>query len=549
MANTILTLLSSEQLRAYYDAGYWQSSTIYGLTRAHAEHAPERIAMRESGRQISYGELIAAADHLAGELAAQGVRPGERVAVWLPSGIEVAVAVLACSRDGYVCSPSFHRDHTVGETVELLARMRATALIAAPGYGADAERRDLFAEVTELEHLRAVWQVGSGGIELLGEPGGPLLHRDVRKDPDTVVYLAFTSGTTGEPKGVMHSDNTLLAPIRSMTRDWSLGPESVIYSFSPLSHNLGFGAMVTALTQGGQLVVHDLGKGASVVDRLADTGATFAFGVPTHALDLLRELDARAAPIALSVKGFRVSGASVPQAVAQQLLGHGITPQSGYGMTEGGNFHYTLPGDETRLIVESSGRACAGHQARIFSRENSELALAAGEVGQIGARGASMMLGYFDDQLRTEESYNAEGWFLSGDLGWMDEAGFVRVTGRKKDVIIRGGHNIFPAKIENLAIRHPAVDKAAAIPYPDPRLGERVCLVVSLKAAAALDPVELLQFLDEVGLSKYDMPEFYAQVEAIPLTPSGKILKRALMVELDEQRLVPTPVRFTVASR
>ncbi len=549
--NTILTLLSNERLRSFYDAGHWQSDTIYGLTRENARRGPERIAMIEAARQVSYGQLIDAADRLAAALAAAGVRPGQRVAVWLPSRIEVAVAVLACSRNGYVCSPSFHRDHTVGEAVELVRRMRATAVIAAADYGADADRRDIVAAAAELDSLAFTLWLGpiDAAAGLLADLSGPGVTNDVCTDPDSVVYLAFTSGTSGEPKGVMHSDNTILAPIRSMSRDWSFDQDSVIYSLSPLSHNLGFGAMVTALTHGAQFVVHDLARGASLAERLAQTGATFVFGVPTHAMDLLRELDARTEPIGLAVRGFRVSGAPVPQTVAEGLLAHAIVPQSGYGMTEGGNFHYTRPTDDPRLIVESSGQACAGHEARIFAREDPDRQLPPGEVGQIGARGATMMLGYFDDQLRTEEAYNRDGWFLSGDLGWMDEDGFVRITGRKKDVIIRGGHNIFPARIENLAVRHPAVDKVAAIAHPDERLGELVCLVVSLKVDRQLEPEELLRFLDEVGLSKFDMPEYYAQVDSIPLTASGKILKRALVLDLEQGRLLPRPVRFTAALR
>src|SRR6202000_161874 len=117
-------------------------------------------------------------------------------------------------------------------------------------------------------------------------------------------------------------------------------------------------------------------------------------------------------------------------------------------MTEAGSHHYTLPSDPPDLICETSGRACDGYEIRIFSREDQNVEIPAGEIGQIGGRGASLMLGYFDDQATTEQWFNADGWFMTGDIGWMDEAGYLRVTGRKKDIIIRGGHNIYPAKIE-----------------------------------------------------------------------------------------------------
>jgi acyl-CoA synthetase len=345
----------------------------------------------------------------------------------------------------------------------------------------------------------------------------------------------------------MHSDNTLLSPARALVADWSLDAGSCVYSLSPLSHNLGFGAMIMTLTLGAEFVVHDLPRGARLADRLRDTGATFAFGVPTHAIDLLAELRADSAAGLPALRGFRISGAAVPPVVAQGLLDVGVVPQSGYGMTEAGSHHYTLPGDEPAMIVGSSGRACAGYEVRIFSREDPEKELPPGETGQIGGRGASLMLGYFDDQAATEGSFNAAGWFLTGDLGWMDEAGYLRITGRKKDVIIRGGHNIFPAKIENFALRHDGVTKAAVVPVPDERLGEKVCLVVQARPGLEIDAQELLSHLDEAGLSKFDMPEYFAQVEDLPLMPSGKILKRRLVEWIDEGRLAPSPVRFAPA--
>ena len=250
----------------------------------------------------------------------------------------------------------------------------------------------------------------------------------------------------------MHSDNTLLANARALTADWKIDHTSVLYSLSPLSHNLGFGTMIMALLVGGELVLHDLPRGRSLVDRLIETGATFLVGVPTHAIDLLAEVKTRKLSGIGKLTGFRISGASAPREVVADLLKHGIVPQSGYGMTETCSHQYTLPDDDPALIVESSGRSCPGYEIRIFDREDPNRPVPPREIGQIGGRGASLMLGYFDDQAVTEDSFNRDGWFMTGDLGWVDEKGYLRVTGRKKDVIIRGGHNIFPARIEALGV-------------------------------------------------------------------------------------------------
>jgi acyl-CoA synthetase len=553
MTNTLLTLLSADPLRDYGRSGFWGDETIYGAAKRHARRAPESFALRDRFRRITYENLLFTADRLAGDLEDHGVRAGQRVAVWTPSRIETAVVLLACSRNGYVCCPSLHRDHTVADVVDLLERMRAVAVVYEAGHGADGHARDFLEESAQLAQLRHVQMLAPLGAHAGKEDAFPGLEEQIaeaevvtppKTDPNSIVYLAFTSGTTGVPKGVMHSDNTLLANSRALAGDWDFGPATVIYTMSPLSHNLGFGALVTALFAGGELVVHDLPKGAPLLDRLVETDATFLFGVPTHAIDLLDELRKRGSSGLGNVKGFRISGASAPREVVAELLRYGVVPQSGYGMTEAGSHHYTLPGDSPELIVETSGKACPGYEIKIWSQDNPDLELPAGEIGQIGGRGASLMLGYYDDQAATEESFNAHGWFMTGDLGWMDEAGYLRVTGRKKDLIIRGGHNIYPAKIENLALQHDAVARAAVLPVPDARLGEKVCLAVMWRSGGRVTPDELLAHLDASGLSRYDMPEYVLELDEIPLTASGKILKRDLIAMIRDGRLRPTPVRW-----
>ena len=547
MGNTLLTTLDRVRLRTSYASGFWRDETIYALAAERARRDPSAPALRDANRRVSYGELVEAADHMAAQLREAGVRSGQRVAVWLPSRLETAVVLLACSRDGLVCCPSLHRDHTVGEVVELLTRMRAAALITQPGYGADATRHDLFAAIADVSHLKRVFRLDPASSGPLW-PGMAAAQAEPDSDPDSVVYLAFTSGTTGQPKGVMHSDNTLLANARAVAADWALGADDVITTLSPLSHNLGFGSLVLSLLTGAELVINDMPRGASLLDRLVETGTSYLVGVPTHAIDLLDELRRRGVTQLGRVRGFRISGAAAPQAVIAALIAHGVTPQSGYGMTEASSHHYTLPDDPPARMVETSGRVCPGYEVQVFSREDPELALPAGEVGQIGGRGASLMLGYFDAQEATEDSFNRQGWFMTGDLGWVDEQGYIRITGRKKDVIIRGGHNIFPAKIEGLAMQHPAVLRAAALPVPDARLGEKVCLAVMLRPGQSVAPEALLLHLDASGLSKYDQPEFFIEVDEMPLTASGKILKRAVASRLEAGELVPVPVRLPSAA-
>jgi acyl-CoA synthetase (AMP-forming)/AMP-acid ligase II len=539
----LLTLLNARNLAAYTAAGYWGDETLYAMAVRHARAAPDRFAVRDRHRRLTYAALVAAADRLAFHLAARGLRPGQRVAVWLPSRVETAIALLACSRNSYVCCPSLHRDHTAGQVLALLDRMRAAALLAQPGYGADADRRDIFDELAGRDFIRWACRVGPAEDPPFADLPGDRIEREPSREPNQIVYLPFTSGTTGAPKGVLHSDNTLLATARMMARDWGL-EEAVLYTMSPLSHNLGLGALVTALAGGGELVVHDLPRGESLVERLEETGVAFLFGVPTHAIDLLAEMRARGLRRLGVVRGFRISGAAAPATLVAELMRHGVTPQSGYGMTETCSHQYTRPDDPPERIIGTSGRACDGYEVRIWRQDDPDIEAGPGEIGEIGGRGASLMLGYFDDQNATEAAFNAAGWFMTGDLGWIDKAGCLRVTGRKKEVIIRGGRNIHPAPIEALALRHPAVAQAAAFPVADARLGERVCLAIVPVGGARPDPAEFLEHLATAGLSRYDMPEFILSLAEMPMTASGKIIKRELVRWVTEGRVTPRSVRF-----
>lgn len=542
----LLTLHTPKQAERFYADGVWRTDTFYSLLAGHAAARPDTPALRDGVRRLTWTELLDWVDRTAAHLHGCGLRPGERVSLWLSNRVEVVVAFLACARQGYVCNPSLHQNYTVEEILTLLQRIRASALIVEQDHGADADRHDVLSPAAALPGMRAVVPLPPGREPgpAFPAPGGTAPAPPVRADdPDTVSYLAFTSGTTGMPKGVMHSDNTLLANARAMVADWGHDHDTVLASLSPLSHHIAWVALAQMLVAGGELVINDPPKGMKPLDWLIETGATYVMGVPTHAIDIQAEQARRGLERIGAVKVFYMAGAPIPPATAQAFLDQGILPQNVYGMSENSSHQYTLPSDDKETIVATCGRSGKGYEVRIFDRENSDLELPPGTVGQIGGRGGCLMLGYFDDQAATEDSFNADGWFLSGDLGALDDAGNLSIAGRLKDMIIRGGHNIYPSRIEDLAIKHPAVDKAAAFAIADERLGEKVCLAV-LASHEAPTADDVLRHLYDAGLSKYDMPEYYIVMDAFPLTASGKILKRELAAEVAAGRLHPEPVRF-----
>ncbi len=419
----------------------------------------------------------------------------------------------------------------VRRSCTLLDRLQASALVTEPGWGADRDRVDFARLVRAVASLRRVYT-------LPDFPKPAPVAAEAAADPDKVAYLAFTSGTTGTPKCVMHSDNTLLANARDMVRDWGHGPETKLLTLSPLSHHIAWVAAAQWLIAGCELIVNDPPAGHAL-DWIVATGATYVMGVPTHAMDVLAEQRRRGLKQLGAVETFYMAGAPIPPSVAEAFVAQGIRPQNIYGMTENSSHQYTHPADDRATIVTTCGRGGPAYAVRLFDPAEPDREVETGQVGEIGGRGAALMLGYYDNQAATAASFNRDGWFLSGDLGMLDERGNLRIVGRAKDLIIRGGHNIYPAHIEALALRHGGVQRVACIPVADERLGERVCIAL----IGPVEPSDLLAHLAAEGLSKYDMPEYFLRVETFPLTASGKILKRELVEMIRRGELTPAPVR------
>jgi acyl-CoA synthetase len=547
----LLTLHDPAEAAVYYQAGLWRSDTLYGLAVKHAQERGDAYALRDPYRRLTWRELVAEADQVAGDLHAAGIRAGERVSIWMSNRVEAVIVFLACSRNGYVYNTSLHQSYTVAEIRTLLERVSCRALFAQIDYGADGKEESIFEQALAVPTMRKVFALPARGADTalptgthaFPDAGAPLPPKR-SDDPDAVVYLAFTSGTTGAPKGVMHSANTLLANARAMVEDWHHDSDTILLSLSQLSHHIGTVALNQVLVGGMELVLSDPTAAINALDWIEQTGASYVMGVPTHAIDILATLRVRGGTSLGSVQTFYLTGALIPTETASQLLALGVKPQNIYGMTENGSHNYTMPDDDQTVITSTCGRPCNVYEIKLFDPDNLDLPAAPGAVGEIGGRGAMRMLGYFANQEATEKSFNADGWFMSGDLAQLTPEGNLQIVGRQKDMIIRGGHNIHPAHIEDFAMRHPLVSKAAAVPMADDRLGEKVCLLVMATDAGRPEAQDLLAHLDRLGLSRFDMPEYFTVLDAFPLGPTGKILKRELVAWLKDGRVKPDAVRW-----
>ncbi|HJZ42417.1 MAG TPA: AMP-binding protein, partial [Hyphomicrobiaceae bacterium] len=254
-----LTLHHPAQAKRYYDEGLWQTDTFYSLLARHAEARPGAIALQDGRRGLSWQALRQWVDGLAAELRARGLSGGDRVSIWMSNRAEAIVTFLACAREGIACNPSLHRTFTCGEIAQLLQRLNAGALVTEPGWGADRARVDLDAVLAQIGTLRAVFMP-----DTFPQPG-PNASAPCA-DPDRIAYLAFTSGTTGQPKCVMHSHNTLLANARDLVRDWGHGPDTVLLSLSPLSHHIAWVGVAQWLLAGCRFVTNDPPAGKSMLD-------------------------------------------------------------------------------------------------------------------------------------------------------------------------------------------------------------------------------------------------------------------------------------------
>jgi cyclohexanecarboxylate-CoA ligase len=343
-----------------------------------------------------------------------------------------------------------------------------------------------------------------------------------RPGPDDITQLIYTSGTTGEPKGVMHSANTVMANIVPYARRLKLGADDVVLMASPMAHQTGFmyGLMMPIMLRA-SVVLHDVWDPKKAVATIRDEGVTFTMASTPFLSDLTKTVQESGQPVA-SLKTFLCAGAPIPGPLVEQArktLGTKIV--SAWGMTENGAVTLIELDDDDERAFNTDGHPLPGVEVKVIDFDGRTLP--AGEVGKLMVRACSNFGGYLRrPQLNATD---AEGWFDTGDLAHIDARGYIRISGRSKDVIIRGGENIPVFEIEALLYKHPAVAQAAIVAYADERLGERACAVVVPKAGQTLDHAGLVEFLKAQKVALQYIPERLIVRDAMPATPSGKIQK------------------------
>ena len=536
-AKKLETILTDEIIDEYTKAGYWQNKVITDFLDEFVARTPDKVAAIDPRRQVSYAELAAEVDRAALGFLELGVEPGDVISFQLPNWIEFLVVHFAATRIGAVSNPliPIYRDREVG----FMVKLAESKLIVIP---AEFRGYDYAAMV---DRLRPEWPALQHVLVLGGKPAetgsweefattpweqrrDPASLAALRPDPNEVTMLMFTSGTTGEPKGVMHTHNTLVAANAPLPERLGVGPDSVIHMASTFAHLTGLLYGVRLPTQlGATGVYQDVWNNAEFVELVDRHKITYTSAATPFLHDTLNAPNLDEHDLS-SLERFCCMGAPIPPAIvrAAQARFPGLTVVGGWGQTENGLVTLGIPGDPPEIIAERDGYPWPGMQLRVVDLDGRELPR--GEAGRLQVRGPFLFVGYARRPEMTRELF-FDGFFDTGDLAYVDGKGYLKLSGRTKDVIIRGGENIPVAYVENALYENPKIASVAVIGIPDPRLQERACACVVLRPGAGEFTFEEMKaFLAEKGVAKQYWPERLEVLPELPSTASGKIQKYKL---------------------
>jgi cyclohexanecarboxylate-CoA ligase len=538
------THITPEQIQRYTASGDWPNRLLTDFLDDAVAASADKTAIIDSRGSITYGELAAQATRCAHGLLALGLRAGDVMALQLPNWKEFLILHLAATRIGVVSSliTPVSRDR---EVVHMLKVSEACLWVVPDtfrGHDYCAMAARLRAELPDLQQLMVVgqpalatdlgWNTFMATAWEKGKPSDDLGH--LRPLANDVTEIVFTSGATGAPKGVMHTSNTIVAPQLAMAASLQLTPDDVIHIASTIAHQTGFLNGVRLPVQlGATVVLQDVWNPEQLVEWIAEHRITVSSGSATFLLDMLRARNLAQHDLS-SFRIFRCGGGPIPRALlheAREKLPH-VAIHCGWGQTENAVVTLSRIGDPDEKVLNTDGRAQPGMAVRVV--DDRGRLLAAGKEGRLQCRGPFMFVGYIKQEALTRENFDGE-WFDTGDLATLDAEGYVRITGRLKDIIIRGGENIPVKYVEDILYEDPRVRDAAIVAMPDPRLGERACAFVICRDGSTLDMKGMQAFLAERGVAKVYWPERLEIASELPRTANGKIRKADLRARLAQE--------------
>ena len=533
-------MLTPERIAAMEARGDWAGKTTLDYLDAAVARNPDRAAViahdSEAGTEttLTYAELDRVARRIALGLLELGVAPGDVVSFQLPNWWQFTALHLACIHVGAISNPLMPIFRT--RELRFMLGFAESKVYVAPqrfrGVAYPAMMADLAHALPHLAHCFYIGGEEPQSFERFfletARPDAPEMLTARRTGANDVTQILYTSGTTGQPKGVMHTANTLFACLPPIVERFGMGADDVTWMASPLAHQTGFmyGIMLPIML-GVPAVLRDVWVPAEAAASMAATGATFTMASTPFLADLA-DLPTLAAHDLSRFRIFLSAGAPIPSALVERATERlGAHVLSGWGMTELGCITNCAPGDPPEKIFGTDGKALPGSEVKVVRADGAEAPR--GEEGILKCRPNALFVGY----LKRPEVYGVDddGWFDTGDYARMDEDGYIRITGRAKDIIIRGGENVPVVEVEELLYRHPAVRECAVVAMPDARLGERACAFVGLVEGGTLDYAGMVAHLRASGMATQYFPERLVVRDALPRTPSGKIQKFVLREE------------------
>ncbi|EHX2152478.1 medium-chain fatty-acid--CoA ligase [Escherichia coli] len=533
-----VTLTFNEQRRAAYrQQGLWGDASLADYWQQTARAMPDKIAVVDNhGASYTYSALDHAASCLANWMLAKGIESGDRIAFQLPGWCEFTVIYLACLKIGAVSVPLLP-SWREAELVWVLNKCQAKMFFA-PTLFKQTRPVDLILPLqNQLPQLQQIV-----GVDKLAPATSSLSLSQIIADNtslttaitthgDELAAVLFTSGTEGLPKGVMLTHNNILASERAYCARLNLTWQDVFMMPAPLGHATGFLHGVTApFLIGARSVLLDIFTPDACLALLEQQRCTCMLGATPFVYDLLNVLEKQPADLS-ALRFFLCGGTTIPKKVARECQQRGIKLLSVYGSTESSPHAVVNLDDPLSRFMHTDGYAAAGVEIKVV--DDARKTLPPGCEGEEASRGPNVFMGYFDEPELTARALDEEGWYYSGDLCRMDEAGYIKITGRKKDIIVRGGENISSREVEDILLQHPKIHDACVVAMPDERLGERSCAYVVLKAPHhSLSLEEVVAFFSRKRVAKYKYPEHIVVIKKLPRTASGKIQKFLLRKDI-----------------
>lgn len=533
-----VTLTFNEQRRAAYrQQGLWGDASLADYWQQTARAMPDKIAVVDNhGASYTYSALDHAASCLANWMLAKGIESGDRIAFQLPGWCEFTVIYLACLKIGAVSVPLLP-SWREAELVWVLNKCQAKMFFA-PTLFKQTRPVDLILplqnQLPQLQQLVGVDKLAPAtsalSLSQIIADNTPLTTA-ITVHGDELAAVLFTSGTEGLPKGVMLTHNNILASERAYCARLNLTWQDVFMMPEPLGHATGFLHGVTApFLIGARSVLLDIFTPDACLALLEQQRCTCMLGATPFVYDLLNLLEKQPADLS-ALRFFLCGGTTIPKKVARECQQRGIKLLSVYGSTESSPHAVVNLDDPLSRFMHTDGYAAAGVEIKVV--DDARKTLPPGCEGEEASRGPNVFMGYFDEPELTARALDEEGWYYSGDLCCMDEAGYIKITGRKKDIIVRGGENISSREVEDILLQHPKIHDACVVAMPDERLGERSCAYVVLKAPHhSLSLEEVVAFFSRKRVAKYKYPEHIVVIEKLPRTASGKIQKFLLRKDI-----------------